>query len=121
MIENQERAAGGFSGNQDAYVKQMTEIHQRYALDQIAAVRAGSDQAAGGATRGTSITMGGINRGAAIEMRANTAMLEGSIGAAGQVRDAALQAARLHMSSAIVHQITRAAARQIEQGLTLRY
>lgn len=121
MIENQERASAGFSGNQDAYVKQMTEIHGRYAHDQIAAVRAGADQAAGGATRGTSITMGGINRGASIEMRANTAMLEGSIGAAGQVRDASLQAARLHMAATIMHHMTRDAARRIEQGLTLRY
>jgi hypothetical protein len=121
MVENQERAATGFSGNQDAYVKQTTEIHQRYAHDQIAAVRAGADQTAGGAARGTSITMGGINRGASIEMRANTAMLEGSIGAAGQVRDATLQAARLHMAATIMHHMTRDAARRIEQGLTLRY
>jgi hypothetical protein len=121
MIENQQRAATGFAGNQDVYVKQMTDIHQRYAQDQIAAVRAGADQAAGGASRGTSITMGGINRGAGIELRANKVMMEGSIAAAGQVRDAGLQAARLHMAATIIHQMSRDAARQIEQGLTLRY
>jgi hypothetical protein len=121
MIENQERAAGGFSGNQDTYVKQMTEIHGKYAQDQIAAVRAGADQAAGGASRGTSIAMGGISRGASIEMRANKAMLEGSIAAAGQMRDASLQAAKLHMAATIVHHMTRDAARRIEQGLTMRY
>jgi hypothetical protein len=121
MIENQERASAGFSGNQDAYVNQMTEIHQRYSYDQIAAVRAGADQAAGGATRGTSITMGGISRGASIEMRANKTMLEGSIAAAGQMRDASLQAAKLHMAATIVHHMTRDAARRIEQGLTMRY
>jgi hypothetical protein len=121
MIENQDRAAAGFSGNQDAYVNQMTGIHQRYAQDQIAAVRAGADQAAGGATRGTSITSGGVNRGAAIEMQANKVMMEGSIAAAGQVRDAALQATKLHMAATILHQMSRDAARQIEQGLTLRY
>jgi hypothetical protein len=121
MVENQERAAGGFTANQDVYVKQMTEIHQRYSQDQIAAIRAGADQAAGGATRGTSITMGGISRGASIEMRANKAMLEGSIAAAGQMRDASLQAAKLHMAATIVHHMTRDAARRIEQGLTMRY
>jgi hypothetical protein len=121
LLQNQESAAAGFTGNQDSYVKQMTEIHQTFAQGQIAAIRAGADQAAGGATRGTSITMGGINRGAAIELRANKAMMEGSIAAAGQMRDATLQAARLHMASAIVHQISRATARAIEQGLTLRY
>jgi hypothetical protein len=121
MIENQDRAATGFSGNQDAYVNQMTGIHQRYAQDQVAAVRAGADQAAGGATRGTSITMGGVNRGAAIEMQANKVMMEGSIAAAGQVRDAGLQATKLHMAATILHQMSRDAARQIEQGFTLRY
>ena len=121
MIENQERASSGFSGNQDVYLRQMTETHQRYAQDQIAAVRAGADQAADGATRGTSIAMGGIKRGASVEVQSNRTMLKGSVSAAGQIRDASLQAARLHMTSAIVHQLTRAAARQIEQGLTLRY
>jgi len=121
MVENRERAASGFTGNQDVYVKQMTEVHQRYAQDQIAAIRTGADQAAGGASRGTSITMGGISRGASIEMRANNAMLEGSIAAASQMRDASLQAAKLHMAATIVHHMTRDAARRIEQGLTLRY
>ena len=65
--------------------------------------------------------MGGINRGASLELSANQALLEGSITAAGQMRDASLQAARLHMASTIVHQISRDAARRIEQGLTLRY
>ncbi|MEK6320981.1 MAG: hypothetical protein AABN33_04800 [Acidobacteriota bacterium] len=121
MVEIQERAATGFSGNQDVYVRQMTEVHQRYAQDQIAAVRAGADEAAGGATRGTSITMGGISRGASMEMQANKAVLEGSIAAAGQIRDASLQAARLHMAATIVHHMTRDVARRIEQGLTMRY
>jgi len=119
MIDIQERAAGGFSGNQDAYVKQMTEIHQRYSQDQITAIRAGADQAAGGASRGTSITMGGISRGASIEMRANKAMLEGSIAAAGQIRDASLQAAKLHMAATIVHHMTRDAARRIAHNAVL--
>jgi hypothetical protein len=98
----------------------MTDVHQKYAQDNIAAVEAGSKQAAGGATRGTSITMGGINSAAALEVRGNRAILEGSSTAAAQVRDAALVAARLHMSSAIVHQLSRAAARAME-GLALRY
>lgn len=77
FTQNQENAAAGLSRNQDAYVTQLTEIHQMFAQDQIAAIRAGAVQAAGGATRGTTITLGGINRGAAIEMRANKAMMEG--------------------------------------------
>jgi hypothetical protein len=48
-------------------------------------------------------------------------MMEGSIAAAGQVRDATLQAAKLHMAATIIHQMSCDAARQIEQGLTLRY
>jgi hypothetical protein len=54
-------------------------------------------------------------------LKANKAMFDGSVAAAGQIRDAALQAARLHMASTVVHQMSRATARAIEQGLTLRY
>jgi hypothetical protein len=120
-IDVQQQAAAGFSSNQDAYVRQMTVIHQRYAQNQTAAVKAGADQAAGGATRGTAMAMGGISRGASIEMRANKALFDGSIASAGQIRDASLQAAKLHMAATIVHNMTRDAARRIEQGLTLRY
>lgn len=96
LINNQTRAAQGQISNQDIYLTQMTQAHQEYAQGQINAANAGAAQAAGGVNRGTAITIGGINQGAALERKANQVTFDGSVKAAGQVRDAAVEAARLH-------------------------
>ncbi len=92
LIANQTQAAEGQIANQDVYLSQMTEAHQKFAQGQIDAADAGASQAAGGVNRGTSITIGGINQGASLEQRANRITFDGSVKAAGQVRDAAIEA-----------------------------
>lgn len=99
----------------------MTEAHQKFAQGQIAAADAGASQAAGGVNRDTSITIGGINQGASLEQKANKITFDGSVKAAGQVRDAAIEAARLHALSTVIHSVGHNLAREIEQGLALRY
>ena len=121
LINNQTRAAQGQSANQDVYLRQISEAHQRFAQGQTDAASAGASQAAGGIARGTSITIGGINQGAAIEQSANKITFDGSIKAAGQVRDAAIEAARLHALSSIINSVGHNVARNLEHGLTLRY
>jgi hypothetical protein len=121
LIANQNNAAEGQIANQNAYFTQMSDSHQKYAQGQTEAANAGASQAAGGMTRGTSITIGGINRGAAIEQKGNKITFEGSVRAAGQVRDAAFEAARLHALSSVIHSVGHNLAREIEQGLALRY
>jgi len=46
---------------------------------------------------------------------------EGSVKAAGQVRDVAFEAGRLHALSTVIHSVGHNLAREIEQGLALRY
>jgi len=121
LMNNQTRAAQGQSANQDVYFTQMTEAHQRFAQGQIDAANASASQAAGSVTRGTSITIGGINQGAALERGANKITFEGSVKAAGQVRDAAFEAARLHALSSVISSVGHNVARNLEHGLTLRY
>ena len=99
----------------------MTEAHQRFAQGQIDAATGGASQAAGGVNRGTSITIGGINQGASLEQRANRITFEGSVKAAGQVRDASIEAARLHALSSVISSVGHNVARNLEHGLTLRY
>jgi hypothetical protein len=99
----------------------MSEAHQKYAEGQIDAANAGASQAAGGVNRGTSVTISGINQGVALEQSANKITFEGSVKAAGQVRDAAFEAARLHALSSVIHSVGHNLAREIEQGLALRY
>ena len=121
LIANQSQAAEGQITNQNVYLSQMTEAHQRFAQGQVAAADAAASQAAGGVNRGTSITIGGINRSAALEQKANRITFDGSVKAAGQVRDAAIEAARLHALSSVIHSVGHNLAREIEQGLALRY
>jgi hypothetical protein len=113
MINNQTLAAQGQTANQDIYFGKMSEAHQQYAQGQIAAANAGAAQAAGGVVRGTAITIGGINQSAALERNANRLTFDASVKAAGQVRDAAVEASRLHALSSVIH--------SVEQGLTMRY
>jgi hypothetical protein len=88
---------------------------------QIDAANAGAAQAAGGVSRGTAVTIGGINQGAALERKANQVTFDGSVKAAGEVRDAALEAARLRALSSVVSSVGYNLAREIEHGLALRY
>lgn len=121
LIDNQTRAAEGQTANQNVYLQQMTNAHQQFAQGQIDAANAGASQAAGGVNRGTSITIGGINQGASLEQRANRVTFEGSVKAAGQVRDASFEAARLHAMASVISAVGHNLAREIEHGLTLRY
>ena len=121
LIDNQNRAADGQTANQNVYLQQMTGAHQQFAQGQIDAANAGVSQAAGGVNRGTSITIGGINQGASLEQRANKVTFEGSVKAAGQVRDASFEAARLHAMASVISAVGHNLAREIEHGLTLRY
>lgn len=121
LMDNQNRAAQGQVANQDVYFTQMTDAHQKFAQGQIDAANAGASQAAGGVNRGTSITIGGINQGASLERKANTITFQGSVQAAGQVRDAAFEAARLHALASVISSVGHNVARNLEHGLTLRY
>ncbi len=121
LIDNQTWAAEGQTANQNVYLQQMTDAHKKFAQGQIDAATAGASQAAGGVNRGTSITIGGINQGAALEQRANRVTFEGSVKAAGQVRDASFEAARLHAMASVISAVGHNLAREIEHGLALRY
>jgi hypothetical protein len=121
LIANQTNATEGHLANQNTYFAQVSEAHQRYAKGQIEAANVGASQAAGGVTRGTSITIGGINQSAILEQRANRVSFDGSVKAAGQVRDAAFEAARLRALSSVISSIGHNMAREIEHGLALRY
>lgn len=121
LIGNQERAAVGQKANQDIYFDRMSGAYSQYAKGQIDAANAGAAQAAGGVTRGTAITIGGINQGAGLERQGNKIIFDTSVSAAGQVRDAAVEAARLHAISSVINSVGHNVAREIEQGLALRY
>jgi hypothetical protein len=54
-------------------------------------------------------------------LQANTVSYNGAVSAATQVRDASFEAARLRALSSVVSAVGHNVARDMEQGLALRY
>jgi hypothetical protein len=120
-IQNQNVAAKGFNLSQDKYRRSMddaTRERRQYLQD-------GADRVAGiaqdGANRGYKITTGGYNQAYNLNLQANAVNAAGAIKAATQTRDAAIEAARLRAVASVVSSLGHNIARNIEQGLTLRY
>ena len=65
--------------------------------------------------------MGGYNQGYNLALQANEAKFGGTVKAAEKVRNAAVEAARLQAVASIINSVGHNVARNIEQGMTLRY
>ncbi|MCI0390191.1 MAG: hypothetical protein MOB07_15680 [Acidobacteria bacterium] len=63
----------------------------------------------------------GINQGYHLDLQANRITYDGTVKAAAQVRDAAIEAARLRALASVVSAVGHNIARDMEQGLILRY
>ena len=120
-IQNQGAAANRFDRNQDLYRERLKVATVERASGFIGAANTGAGIAAGGANRAYAITVGGINQGAALDLQANRINYSGAIRAAGITRDASIEAARLRALSAVVGAVGHSFAREVGQGMTLRY
>jgi hypothetical protein len=120
-ISNQELASLYLAQNQGAYFWDMVGANERRALGLTFAEITGADQAAAGANLGAEVAKGGINQGYQLDLQANRINYEGSVSAAAQVRDASFEAARLRAVASVVSAVGHNIARDMEQGLTLRY
>jgi hypothetical protein len=69
----------------------------------------------------TSLDVGGVNQGYQLDLQANKVSYNGAVSAATQVRDASFEAARLRALSSVVSAVGHNVARDMEQGLALRY
>jgi hypothetical protein len=120
-INNQGVAADDFKLSQDNYRRSMegaTRERRQYLHDAVDRV-AGISEA--GARRGSDMIIGGYNQAYKMNIQANAMNARGAIKAATQVRDAAIEAARLRAVASVVSALGHNIARNIEQGLTLRY
>ncbi len=120
-IANQETASWSLVQNQGAYVREMVRANRWRAEGLTAAEVAGASWAVAGANRGAAIAKGGVNQGYRLDLQANRITYDGAVSAAAQVRDASFEAARLHALSSVVSAVGHNVARDMEQGLTLRY
>ncbi len=87
----------------------------------ISAIDAGAGTAAGGANRGAAIAKAGVDQAYALELKANQAQFTSTTIAAGQIKDANLEAAHLRELSTIITGVARDMDRRIEEGMRQRY
>jgi len=120
-IGNQGTAAVRFDQAQDRYRERMKVANIERAADFTGAANAGAAISASGAERGYKISIGGYNQAYNLNLRANAANYTGAVKAAGQARDAAIEAARLRAVAAVIGSVGQNIARDLEQGMTLRY
>ncbi len=120
-ISNQELASLLLTQNQGVYLWDMVGANERRALGLTFAEITGADQAAAGANLGAEVAKGGINQGYQLDLQSNKINYEGAVSAAAQVRDASFEAARLRAVASVVSAVGHNIARDMEQGLTLRY
>ena len=120
-IANQERASRYLAQNQDIYRWEIVGANQRRAQGLTGAEIAGANRAVAGADRGAAVAKGGVNQGYHLDLQSNRIHYEGAVRAAAQVRDASFEAARLRALSTVVSAVGHNVARDMEQGLALRY
>ena len=120
-IRNQGAAATRFDQAQDRYREKIKAANIDRANDLTVAADAGAAISSAGARRGYGITAGGYNQAYSLNLQGNRISYEGAVKAAAQARDAAIDAARLRAVAAVVSSVGHNIARDMEQGMTLRY
>ena len=109
-VQNQEDFAGAMKG---ANAMRMDDFSK--------AAYTGAAMSSAGARSGYTITVGGYNQAYNLNLRGNQISYRGAIEAAGIVRESAVEAAKLRSVASIIGSVGHNIARDIEQGLTLRY
>jgi hypothetical protein len=118
---NQERASRYLAQNQETYLGEIVGANKLRAQGLTAAEIAGANRAVAGANSGAAVAKGGVNQGYRLDLQANRITYDGAVKAATQVRDASFEAARLRALSTVVSAVGHNVARDMEQGLALRY
>jgi hypothetical protein len=107
--------------NQRLYAKIMGGANETRLAGVTNAADKGAEIASKGARDAYGISVGGYNQAYNLGMRGNEIGYKGTLKGAGEVRDAAVQAARLREASSIINSVGHNIARNMEQGLILRY
>jgi hypothetical protein len=118
---NQESASWSLVQNQESYVREMVRTNRWRAEGLTAAELAGASMAVAGANSGAAVAKGGVYQGYQLDLQANRITYDGAVKAATQVRDASFEAARLRALSTVVSGVGHNVARDMEQGIALRY
>jgi hypothetical protein len=120
-IQNETETAQKVEKSQFTYRDDMKVATDAQLAGNISAIDAGAGTAAGGANRGARIAKAGVDQAYALELKANQAQYTSTTVAAGQIKDANLEAAHLRQLSTIITGVARDMDRRIEEGMRQRY
>jgi hypothetical protein len=120
-IQNETATANTVQKSQFTYQSDMESATKAQLDGNVSAINAGAGTAAGGANRGAAISKAGIDQAYSLEVQANQVQFGSTTTAAGQIKDANLEAAHLREISTIVSGVARDMDRRIEEGMRQRY
>jgi len=117
----QNTAADKSIGSSQQYESDMKIAIDKQAGAQIAGVNAGAGQAIGGYQRGAAQARSGVDQNYQLELGANKQIFVSQVDAAGQIRSAGLEAAKLRQAAAVIAAVGREISREVGQGMRIRF
>jgi hypothetical protein len=117
----QNTAADKSIASSQQYESDMRIAIDKQAGEQIAGVNAGAGQAIGGYQRGAAQARSGVDQNYHLELGANKQIYVSQVDAAGQIRGAGLEAAKLRQAAAVIAAVGREISREVGQGMRIRF
>ncbi len=121
MVQNQETTANRVVYSSQQYQSDMNQAIDRQAGAQVAGVNAGAGQAIGGFQRAAGQARTGVEQNYQLELGANQRVYASQVDAAGGIRSAGFEAAKLRQAAAVITQVGREISREVGQGMRIRF
>ncbi len=121
MVQNQETIAKRVINSSQQYQTEMNQAIDRQAGAQIAGVNAGAGQAIAGYRRAADQSRTGVEQNYQLELGANKQVYVSQVDAAGQIRNAGLEAAKLRQAASVIALVGREISREVGQGMRIRF
>jgi hypothetical protein len=120
-VQNRETAADRIVYSAQQYQNQMNVAIEQQAGAQVAGVNAGAGQAIGGYERGAIQARQGVEQNYQLEVGANRIVYASQVNAAGEIRAAGMEAAKLRQAAAVIAAVGREISREVGQGMRIRF
>ncbi len=120
-VQNRETAAGRVVYSAEKYQSEMKVAIDQQAGTQIAGVNAGAGRAIAGYERGAAEARQGVEQNYQLEVGANRIVYASQVNAAGEIRTAGMEAAKLRQAAAVIAAVGREISREVGQGMRIRF
>lgn len=121
MVQNQETIAKRVTYSSQQYQTEMNKAIDQQAGAQIAGVNAGAGQTIAGYRHAADQSRTGVEQNYQLEVGANKQIFISQVDAAGQIRSAGMEAAKLRQAAAVIAQVGREISREVGQGMRIRF